>query len=131
MCKLEDFVPAKHPLRAFREMANVALAELGPLLTAMYEAEVKAGRPSIVPEKPLRAMLLQALFVRNFAGPAAQQRRRENATRSRCGNQRMRSRQRGRCVVQWLPTDCDLRLGRRSCHAVARSASFRHGSVER
>ena len=62
MRRLEDFVPAKHPLRAIREMANAALSKLGPLLTAMYAAEVKGGRPSIAPEKLLRAMLLQVLF---------------------------------------------------------------------
>lgn len=62
MRKLEDFVPAKHPLRAIREMANTALVKLGPLLTGMYEAEVKGGRPSIAPEKLLRAMLLQVLY---------------------------------------------------------------------
>ena len=62
MRKLEDFVPAEHPLRAIREMANAALAKLGPLLTGMYEAQVKGGRPSIAPEKLLRAMLLQVLY---------------------------------------------------------------------
>jgi transposase len=62
MRKLEDFVPAKHPLRAIREMANAALVELGPLFTGMYEAEVKGGRPSIAPEKLLRAMVLQVLY---------------------------------------------------------------------
>lgn len=62
MRKLEDFVPAKHPLRAIREMANAALTTLGPVLTAMYAAEVKGGRPSIAPEKLLRAMLLQVLY---------------------------------------------------------------------
>jgi transposase len=62
MRRLEDFVPAKHPLRAIREMANAALLKLGPLLTGMYAAEVKGGRPSIAPEKLLRAMLLQVLF---------------------------------------------------------------------
>ena len=62
MRKLEDFVPAEHPLRALRVMANAALAKLGPLLTAMYAAEVKGGRPSIAPEKLLRAMLLQVLY---------------------------------------------------------------------
>lgn len=62
MRKLEDFVPAKHPLRAIREMANAALVKLGPLFTGMYEAEVKGGRPSIAPEKLLRAMLLQVLY---------------------------------------------------------------------
>ncbi|ODU07941.1 MAG: transposase [Rubrivivax sp. SCN 71-131] len=62
MRKLEDFVPAKHPLRTIREMANAALMKLGPLFTGMYEAEIKGGRPSIAPEKLLRAMLLQVLY---------------------------------------------------------------------
>lgn len=62
MRKLEDFVPARHPLREIRKMANAALEKLGPTLTAMYAAEVKGGRPSIAPEKLLRAMLLQVLY---------------------------------------------------------------------
>lgn len=62
MRKLEDFVPARHPLREIRKMANAALAKLGPELTAMYAAEVKGGRPGIAPEKLLRAMLLQVLY---------------------------------------------------------------------
>ena len=62
MRKLEDFVPDGHPLRTIRVMANAALAELGPLLGGIYEAQVKGGRPSIAPEKLLRAMLLQVLF---------------------------------------------------------------------
>jgi hypothetical protein len=44
MRRLQDFVPAKHSLRAIREMANAALAKLGPLLTAMYAAEAKGGQ---------------------------------------------------------------------------------------
>lgn len=62
MRKLEDFVPAGHPLRAIRVMANAALEKLATLFTGMYEAEFKGGRPSIAPEKLLRAMLLQVLF---------------------------------------------------------------------
>ncbi|MBY0236430.1 MAG: IS5 family transposase [Burkholderiaceae bacterium] len=62
MRKLEDFVPAKHPLREIRKTANAALEKLAPVLTAMYAADVKGGRPSIAPEKLLRAMLLQVLF---------------------------------------------------------------------
>jgi len=62
MRKLEDFVPAKHPLREIRKTANAALEKLGPVLTAMYAGEVKGGRPSIAPEKLLRAMLLQVLY---------------------------------------------------------------------
>ncbi len=62
MRKLEDFVPAKHPLREIRKTANAALEKLGPVLTSMYAADVLGGRPSIAPEKLLRAMLLQVLF---------------------------------------------------------------------
>jgi transposase len=62
MRKLEDFVPARHPLREIRKTANAALDKLGPALTAMYAADIKGGRPSIAPEKLLRAMLLQVLF---------------------------------------------------------------------
>ena len=62
MRKLEDFVPASHPLGAIRKMANAALAKMEPLFTRMYEADIKGGRPSIAPEKLLRAMLLQVLY---------------------------------------------------------------------
>lgn len=62
MRRVGDFVPAKHPLRAIREMANATLAKLGPSLTAMYSAEFKGGRPGIALEELLRAMLLQVRF---------------------------------------------------------------------
>lgn len=62
MRKLEDFVPAEHPLRSIRAMANEALAKMGALFSAMYEADAKGGRPSVAPEKLLRAMLLQILY---------------------------------------------------------------------
>ena len=45
--KLEDFVPADHPLRSIRKMANAALAKMDRLFAGMYEAEIKGGRPSI------------------------------------------------------------------------------------
>ena len=60
--KLDDFVPANHPLRVIRTMVNKALAEMGDLFAWMYEDDVKGGRPSIAPEKLLRAMLLQVLY---------------------------------------------------------------------
>jgi transposase len=60
--KLDDFVPGNHPLRVIRKMVNEALAEMGELLPQMYEDDVKGGRPSIAPEKLLRAMLLQVLY---------------------------------------------------------------------
>lgn len=60
--KLDDFVPANHPLRVIRTMVNKALAEMGEWFAQMYEDDVKGGRPSIAPEKLLRAMLLQVLY---------------------------------------------------------------------
>lgn len=56
---LEDRVPADHPLRAIRRISNGALAELSPDFDAMY---ARLGRPSIPPEKLLRASLLQAFY---------------------------------------------------------------------
>ncbi len=62
MHRLDDFVPAHHPLRRIRVMANEALAKMDGLFAAMYEADIRGGRPSIAPEKLMRAMLLQILF---------------------------------------------------------------------
>src|ERR1700752_1984780 len=55
----ERRVPKDHPLRAIRAMVDVALGNMGPQFDAMY---AKAGRPSIAPEKLLRALLLQVLY---------------------------------------------------------------------
>jgi transposase len=60
--KLDDFVPAKHPLRVIRSMVNEALAGMGDLFAQMYADDIKGGRPSIAPEKLLRGMLLQVLY---------------------------------------------------------------------
>jgi transposase len=60
--KLDDFVPASHPLRSIRVMANKALAKMDRLFSEMYEVDIKGGRPSIAPEKLLRAMLIQILY---------------------------------------------------------------------
>ena len=62
MRRLDDYVPANHPLRLIRKMANEALAKMDGLFARMYEADVVGGRPSVAPEKLLRAMLLQVLF---------------------------------------------------------------------
>jgi len=62
MRRLDDFVPANHPLRRIRVMVNEALVKMDGLFSAMYEVDVKGGRPSVAPEKLLRAMLLQILF---------------------------------------------------------------------
>src|ERR1700716_1671897 len=55
----EQRVPADHPLRAIREMTDRVLATLSPEFTRMYST---IGRPSIAPEKLLRALLLQVLY---------------------------------------------------------------------
>jgi len=47
--KLEDFVPADHPLRSIRKIANAALAKMDRLFAVMYEADIKGGRPSNAP----------------------------------------------------------------------------------
>ena len=55
----EQRVPADHPLRAIRQMTDRVLATLSRKFTRMYS---KIGRPSIAPEKLLRALVLQALY---------------------------------------------------------------------
>jgi transposase len=55
----ERRVPRDHPLRAVRAMVDAALNELGRRFDAIYAAN---GRPSIAPEKLLRALLLQVLY---------------------------------------------------------------------
>jgi transposase len=56
---LEDRVRRDHPLRAIRLIVNEALASLEGEFAALYSP---IGRPSIAPEKLLRAMLLQAFY---------------------------------------------------------------------
>ncbi len=55
----EARVPASHPLRSVKELADQALSELSPVFDAMYSA---TGRPSIPPERLLKATLLMALY---------------------------------------------------------------------
>src|SRR5271165_2993861 len=56
---IEARIPARHPLRAMRRLANAALADLDGAFSALYE---RCGRPSIPPERLLRATLLQLLY---------------------------------------------------------------------
>ena len=56
---LEARVRGDHPLRVIRDIANAALIDLSKTFTAIY---TDFGRPSIAPEKLLRAMLLQAFY---------------------------------------------------------------------
>src|SRR6202035_4374569 len=56
---LEARVRQNHPLRAIRVIVNEALSALEDEFSALYS---RSGRPSIPPEKRLRAMLLQAFY---------------------------------------------------------------------
>ena len=56
---IEDRVPANHPLRLIRRIVNDVLAALDGEFGKLYAAE---GRPSIAPERLLRALLLQAFY---------------------------------------------------------------------
>ncbi len=60
--RLEDFVPSNHPLRPLRTWINEALQRMDPLFSQMYDTGLQGGRPSIAPEKLLRAMLLQVFY---------------------------------------------------------------------
>jgi transposase len=55
----EDRIAADHPLRAIRRMVDEALAGMSGHFDTLYAA---GGRPSIAPEKLVRALLLQALY---------------------------------------------------------------------
>src|SRR5512136_2268743 len=55
----ERRIPADHPLRPIREMTDEVLRQLSPRFARLYP---KTGRPSIAPEKLLRALLLQVLY---------------------------------------------------------------------
>jgi len=55
----EQRVPQDHPLRKLRPLVDEVLQKLSPRFAGMY---ARVGRPSIPPEKLLRALLLQVLY---------------------------------------------------------------------
>jgi len=55
---LERRVPSDHPLRVIRTVVDDALQDLSPTFSEIYSTR---GRPSIPPERLLRALLLQTL----------------------------------------------------------------------
>jgi transposase len=55
----EQRVPVDHPLRLIRQICDRVLAQLSGLFETMYSEN---GRPSVAPEKLLRALLLQVLY---------------------------------------------------------------------
>ena len=56
---LEERIPRTHPLRLIRRIVNEVLAALDREFSELYAAD---GRPSIAPERLLRALLLQAFY---------------------------------------------------------------------
>jgi transposase len=57
---MEARIAADHPLRMIRALVNEALGKLDADFAALYPEG--AGRPSVAPERLLRAMLLQAVY---------------------------------------------------------------------
>lgn len=55
----EQRVPQDHPLRPVREMVDTILKEMSPRFAGLYS---ERGRPSIAPERLLRALLLQIFY---------------------------------------------------------------------
>src|SRR5436309_9663536 len=55
----EQRVPRDHPLRRIKQLADAALLELSPVFDEMYSAK---GRPSVPPERLLKASLLMAFY---------------------------------------------------------------------
>ena len=56
---LEERVPADHPLRSIRQVVDEVLAGMSKRFDTLY---AEAGRPSIPPERLLRALLLQIYY---------------------------------------------------------------------
>src|SRR6266566_734159 len=56
---LEERIPKQHPLTRIKQMAELALRQLSPIFDEIYSV---LGRPSIPPERLLKASLLMALY---------------------------------------------------------------------
>ena len=56
---IEDMVPADHPLRAVKPRVDAILRSMSRRFSAAYG---KTGRPSVPPERLIKAMLLRAIF---------------------------------------------------------------------
>lgn len=56
---INDRVAADHPLRRIKKMVDEELSRMSPRFSAAYS---ETGRPSVPPERLLKAMLLQALY---------------------------------------------------------------------
>jgi len=56
---LEERIPKNHPLRPIRAIVSEALVQMDGKLEKLYS---QTGRPSIAPERLIRALLLQLLY---------------------------------------------------------------------
>src|SRR6266700_104534 len=56
---IETLIPSDHPLRTIRQRADAVLRRMERRFAALYS---HTGRPSIAPERLLRAQLLQVLY---------------------------------------------------------------------
>lgn len=59
LVSIESLVPERHPIRAVKQVADKVLKDLSPLFDRLY---AKEGRPSVPPERLLKAVVLMALF---------------------------------------------------------------------
>ena len=59
MVSIEDLIPSTHPIRPIKQLADTALERMSDVFDEMYADD---GRPSIPPERLLKALLLIALF---------------------------------------------------------------------
>lgn len=59
LVNIEEQIPADHPLREIKKLADTALKRMDRTFGRMYS---KTGRPSVPPERLLKSMVLMALF---------------------------------------------------------------------
>src|SRR5580658_8992702 len=59
LVNLEERIPKQHPLTRIKQMAELALRQMSPIFDEIYSV---LGRPSIPPERLLKASLLMALY---------------------------------------------------------------------
>jgi transposase len=59
---LEELVPAEHPLRPIKALADEALAGMSRTFAAAYAPASKGGRPSVPPERMVKALVLLTLY---------------------------------------------------------------------
>jgi transposase len=68
--RMEEMIPAGHPLRRVRQLVDAALVQMEPVLAGMH---AERGRPSIAPERLLRAQLLLVLYSIRSEGQLVEQ----------------------------------------------------------